>query len=177
MLRVEIGHYNHRKRTRKGYSKNIEVRDEFWELLEDFCEFNESSFRGNYEYNCNVLYFNRCKEFDEWLKQNCATSSELYLFDEIRKEPFGGSILIKRIFIVNSFEKRAQKVTYDYAYFNKNTCDGLFKVKLSDKVCGRVRKGDLCKVNVLATQDWLVVDIIKDEDDANWNLNDLLGGY
>ena len=95
MIRVEMEHFNTGKRKRIGYTKDYEIRDEFWEMLVDFVENDELSSRN--KHNQNLLLTNKSFELSKLVKKESESLGEIQFWRDLRYESIGGFLKIERI--------------------------------------------------------------------------------
>lgn len=179
MVRVEMEHFNTGKRKRIGYTKDYEIRDEFWEMLIDFVENDELSSRN--KHNQNLLLTNKSFELSKLVKKESESLGEIQFWRDLRYESIGGFLKIEKIFVINSFERKCKGVDGNYAFF-ENKMGNTFKAMISDNVNDRVKIGALCTIRVLANRKFVVIDVEDEVPDEELFaemqiVNDLLGGY
>ena len=144
-----------------NYSLDYEIRDELWQKLSDFIDTNEYYRRINED----TLMFIRDKYFHDFIEKEATTISEIHLMREIRKLSNNANIRLRRLYVINTFNRICNHVNGDYAYFSRaNASKGLYKVLVSDKVRGLVRSGDNCEIKVLPNGIWIVADIVRTDD-------------
>lgn len=145
----------------RGYSHDYEIRDELWQKLSDYIDTNEYYRRINED----TLMFIRDKYFHDFIEEEAITTSEIHLMREIRKLSNNANIRLRRLYVINTFNRICNHVNGDYAYFSRaNASKGLYKVLVSDKVRGLVRPGDNCEIKVLPNGIWIVADIVRTDD-------------
>lgn len=179
MIRVEMEHFNTGKRVRKGFTRDYEIRDEFWEMLIDFVENDELSSRN--KHNQNLLLTNKSFELSKLVKKESESLGEIQFWRDLRYESIGGFLKIEKIFVINSFERKCKGVDGNYAFF-ENKMGNTFKAMISDNVKDRVKIGALCTIRVLANRKFVVIDVEDEVSDEELFaemqiVNDLLGGY
>ena len=179
MVRVEMEHFNTGKRKRIGYTKDYEIREEFWDMLVDFVENDEFSSRN--KHNPNLLLTNKSIEFLNLVKEESQTNDEIKFWRDLKGENLGGFLKIEKIFVINSFEKKCKGVDGNYAFF-ENKMGNTFKAMISDNVKDRVKIGALCTIRVLSNRKFVVIDVEDEVSDEELFaemqiVNDLLGGY
>lgn len=144
-----------------NYSLDYEIRDELWWKLYDYVGTNEYYRRINED----TLMFIRDKYFHDFIEKEATTISEIHLMREIRKLSENANIRLRRLYVINTFNRICNHVDGDYAYFSRaNASKGLYKVLVSDKVRGLVRPGDNCEIKVLPNGIWIVADIVRTDD-------------
>ena len=88
-----------------------------------------------------------------------------FAYGGVRKLSENANIRLRRLYVINTFNRICNHVNGDYAYFSRaNASKGLYKVLVSDKVRGLVRPGDNCEIKVLPNGIWVVADIVKTDD-------------
>ena len=179
MIRVEMEHFNIGKRVRKGFTRDYEIRDKFWDMLVDFVEDDEFSSRN--KHNPNLLLTNKSIEFLNLVKKESQTNDEIKFWRDLKGENLGGFLKIEKIFVINSFERKCKGVDGNYAFF-ENKMGNTFKAMISDNVNDRVKIGALCTIRVLANRKFVVIDVEDEVSDEELFaemqiVNDLLGGY
>ena len=175
LIRVEMPTYCYGKRVKKVYPKDFEINESVWFELYSFALCDD--FSNVFKYNTNRLELCKTEKLTKLLEKECVGADEVKFLRDYHKQGFHSSILVERLFIANRFDRRCVRVGDGCAYFvSKNGNE--FKVQLSDKVNGQVNVGDLCTITVTANRDWLVTNII--EEDEGLSLEDfkgLIGNY
>ena len=179
MIRVEMEHFNTGKRRRIGYTKDYEIREEFWDCLVDFVENDELSSRN--KHNQNLLLTNKSFKFSDIVKKESESIGEIQFWRDLKYESIGGFLKIERIFVVNTIEKKCKGIDGNYAFF-ENDFGNTFKALISDSVKEAVNVGALCNVRILVNGNFVVVGVENEQDDDELKMemelmNDLLGGY
>ena len=173
LIRVEMESF------RKKYKKDYEVRDVFFDILSDFAEKDEFSSVASFD--SNIIFTNRSGAFSDLVKKECTTNGEIMFWRDLRKEPFNSYVIIEKIFVANSFERRCVAVDGNYAFFRSKR-GNVYKALISDSVRDRVTEGAVCIVRVLANRTFVVVGVKEEPTSEEIELemeqvNDLLGGY
>ena len=179
VIRVEMQHFNTGKRRRIGYTKDYEIREEFWDCLVDFVENDELSSRN--KHNQNLLLTNKSFKFSDIVKKESESIGEIQFWRDLRYESIGGFLKIERVFVVNTIEKKCKGIDGNYAFF-ENNFGNTFRALISDSVKDKVKIGALCTIRVLANRKFVVIDVEDEVSDEELFaemqiVNDLLGGY
>lgn len=162
IVEVEMNNYSIGKRKLKIMPKNFEISTELWNNLCDFAETDIYCSRGSYDWNYNTLYLCKSTNLQELLEKYCISVEELELFRDFKKEHWGSNLKIRRLFVINTFNRRVTDLTEDYAYFSRKDEKGTFRAKLSDKVKEQgVKLYSLVEISVLANREWVVTDIVE----------------
>lgn len=175
LIRVEMPSYNYGVRVKKVCPKDFEINEALWFELYSFALCDD--FSNVFKYNTNRLELCKTGKLTKLLEKECVGADEVKFLGDYHKQGFHSSILVERLFIANRFDRRCVRVGDGCAYFVSRNGNE-FKVQLSDKVNGQVNVGDLCTITVTANRDWLVTNIV--EEDERLSLEDcnlLFGGY
>ena len=175
LIRVEMPSYNYGVRVKKVYPKDFEINESLWFELYSFALCDD--FSNVFKYNTNRLELCKTGKLTKLLEKERVGADEVKFLRDYHKQGFHSSILVERLFIANRFDRRCVRVGDGCAYFVSRNGNE-FKVQLSDKVksCG-VRVGDLCTITVTCNRDWLVTDVVVEDDGYDSSINELLGGY
>lgn len=203
MIYVEVGleHWHTGKRRKKYYTKKYEISDGLWNALNEFAINNELCRIGNWEYDEGKLYMFRLKELDDIFESNCNNYQDYELFDEIKKELFGGNIEINNLDFKYEFSKKI-------IYVNKENCTCIVKKSIPKKELERfiekhhtlppvetyevpvskrcideniVKANDIVLIRKLLDDSYKIVKILKSyEEEIEYDENeidDILGSY
>ena len=112
MVYVELGmdHWHTGKRSKKYYTRPFDISDELWNALKSFAESNSFCSIGVWDYDKGKLYMARLKELDKVFDENCSSPHDYMMFDEIRREPFGGNINVMEMRFKYEYFKVVQAV-------------------------------------------------------------------
>ena len=171
LVRVEMPSFRY---GRKVYPRDYEFNESLWFELYSFALGDE--FSMVFKSNANRLQLCKSTVLDKLLEDKCVGNDEVKFLRDYHKQGYHSSILVERVFVANRFDRRCVRVNGDYAYFLSRNGNE-FKVLLSDKVKGKVMVGDLCTVTVTCNRDWLVTDVVVEDDGYDSSINELLGGY
>ena len=175
LIRVEMPSYNYGVRVKKVYPKDFEINESLWFELYAFAVNDDWS--RVFKSNPQRLELIKTEELTKLLENECVGEDELKFRKDYLKQHILSSIFVERLFIQNRFDRRCVRVVGDYAYF-MSKAGNEFKVLLSDKVKGKVMVGDLCTITVTCNRDWLVTDIIEEDDGLSLeDFKNLIGGY
>ena len=157
-VQINMQYYNSGKsKIKKGY-KDFEVRKEFWNELVNFSKEDFVSYLNEDE---TLINTHKTEGFVEIITSIARTEEENNIVHDLEYCMWGSSISIENTAVSSSLIKRVAKIEQDYATFYSMKTHKPFKVKLSDKVLGKVKEGDEVLINILMNKQWIVVDIVE----------------